>query len=237
MTITLPMTLGLAQRHDFPAYPDSRPVPAEPVTLPWGLKPMGSAECGAERLADGRLSYWIRHDIVKGVTPRMLVWWFSHLEGDVLIAGQRINRYRAWHPYDHVHASYVRRLPDGSIGPGAAIRLREYLGANPAYNVDTVTEIEKLDEEGYIHNPRVHGISGLVRMEYRFTRVSTGTLYENRLLVGAASGWRRVVTPLVQRFAFDPAHGLAWLRHNIEEVGLLEHILPPLYLAETGRSE
>ncbi len=237
MDTSLPMMLGLAQRYNFPAYPANRALPAEPVTLPWGLKPLGSAECGAERLTDGRLSYWIRHDIVKGVTPRMLVWWFSHLEGDVLIAGQRINRYRAWHPYDHVHASYARRLPDGSVGPGAAIRLREYLGANPAYNVDTVTDIEKLDEEGFIHNPRVRGISGLVRMEYRFTRVSTGTLYENRLLVGARRGWRRAVTPLVQCFAFDRAHGMAWLRHNVEEVGLFEQILPPLYLAETGQSE
>ena len=71
--------------------------------------------CGAERLPDGRLSWWIEHETLKGVTPRMLVWWFSHLEGDVVIAGQRIARYRAWHPYDHVHASYARRLPDGSV--------------------------------------------------------------------------------------------------------------------------
>jgi hypothetical protein len=234
---TLPIRFGLAQRRDYPAYRDDRSAPPEPVTVPWPLKPLGSAESGAERLPDGRLSYWIRHDIVRGVTPRMLAWWFAHLEGDIVVAGQRINRYRAWHPYDHVHASYVRRCPDGSIGPGAAIRLREYLGANPRYNVDTITEIEKLDEEGYIHNPRLPGISGLVRMEYRFTRVDTGTLYENRLLVGGVQGWRRWATPLMQRYGFDHAHGLAWLRHNIEEVGLFEHFLPELYRQETGLSE
>lgn len=171
------------------------------------------------------------------MTPRMLVWWFSHLEGDVEIGGARINRYRAWHPHDHVHASYARRLPDGRIGPGAAIRLRETLGANAAYTVATVTDIEKLDEEGYIHNPRVHGVAGLVRMEYRFTRVPEGTLYENRLLIGGAEGWRRWVSPLVQRLAFDEAHGQAWLRHNVEEVGQLEHLLPPLYRQETGLTE
>lgn len=237
MSLVLPLTLGRAAPRDFPAYPDSRPRPAEPVTVPWPLKPLGSAECGAERLPDGRLSYWIRHEVVKGVTPRMLVWWFSHLEGDIVVDGQRINRYRAWHPYDHVHASYVRRRPDGSIGPGARIRLREYLGANPRYNVDTVTEIEKLDEEGYIHNPSLFGIRGLVRMEYTFTRVPGGTLYENRLLVGGVSGWRRWASPLMQRFGFDEAHGLAWLRHNIEEVGLFEHFLPALYRQETGLAD
>jgi hypothetical protein len=233
-TLRLPLHLAVEPGREFLAYPFDRRGPPEPTLLPWGLRPLGSAECGAERLPDGRLSYWIRHQVLRGVTPRMLVWWFSHLEGDVVIAGQRIARYRAWHPYDHVHASYVRRRPDGSIGPGAAIRLREYLGGDRRFEVDTVTDIEKLDEEGYMHNPRVRGIPGLVRMEYSFRRVPAGTLYENRLLVGGAHGWRRRVTPLVQRFFFDAAHGLAWLRHNVEEVGLLEHFLPALYRQETG---
>lgn len=222
---------------DLPAYPAHRARPPEPAPLPWALKGLGSAESGSERLADGRMSYWIRHDIVRGVTPKMLAWWFAHLEGDVLVGGRRVNRYRAWHPYDHVHASYARRLPDGSVGPGAAIRLREYLGANPAYEVDTVSDIEKLDEEGFIHNPRLHRATGLARMEYRFTRTPDGTLYENRLIIGGTHGWRRWATPLIQRFGFDRARGVAWLRHNIEEVGQFENFLPGLYRQETGLDE
>ncbi|MEJ6020956.1 DAPG hydrolase family protein [Ramlibacter sp. PS4R-6] len=233
-TLALPLHIGRGAPRDFPAYPDDRPMPADPATVPWPMKSLGSAECGAERLPDGRLSYWIRHDILRGVTPRMLAWWFAHLEGDVVVDGQRINRYRAWHPYDHVHASYARRLPDGTVGPGAQIRLREYLGGQRCYSVDVVSDIEKLDEEGFIHNPRLFGIPGIVRMEYAFKRVPEGTLYENRLLVGGVSGWRAALTPLIQRFGFDQRHGLAWLRHNIEEVGLFEHFLPQLYRQETG---
>ncbi len=221
----------------FPAYPATRTHPAEPAGVPWALKPFWSAESGVEKLQDGRVSYWIRHEVLRGVTPRMLHWWFTHLEGDVVVAGRRMNRYRAWHPYDHVHVSYAKRLPDGSIGPGAAIRLRECLGANPRHMVNVVTDIEKLDESGFIHNPRVHGISGLVRMEYAFNAVPGGTQYDNRLLIGAADGWRSRLTPWVQRFGFDQAHGLAWLRHNIEEVGALEQFLPQLYLQETGLTE
>jgi hypothetical protein len=237
MQATLPTTFGRAQRRDYPGNGLERRSPPEPVALPWGLKPFGSAECGAERLHDGRLSYWIRHAVIRGVTPRMLAWWFAHLEGDVVIGGQRINRYRAWHPYDHVHASYLKRLPDGTVGPGANIRLRESLGANARYEVDVATEIEQLDEEGFIHNPRVHGIAGLVRMEYRFAPVDGGTRYENRLLVGGSQGWRRLLTPLVERVAFDRARGMAWLRHNIEEVGALENFLPALYRQETGQGD
>ena len=128
----------------------------------------------------------------------------------------------------------VRRLPDGSVGPGAWIRLREYLGANRRYEVNIRTAIEKLDEQGFIHNPVVHGISGIARMEYTFTPVAGGTLYENCLIVGGASGWRRWLNPLIERFVFTHEQGVAWLRHNIEEVGLFERFLPDLYRRETG---
>jgi hypothetical protein len=218
----------------FPAYPSTRARPPAPALVPWSLKPLGSAVCGAGRLQDGRLSYWIRHDVLRGVTPKMLAWWFANLEGDMLVQGMKINRYRAWHPYDHVHCSYARRCADGSIGPGAQIRLVEYLGANQKYRVSTISDIEKLDEEGFVHNPRIGGISGLVRMEYKFTRVAQGTLYENRLLIGGVSGLRKALTPLMQRLGFDSAHGAAWLRHNIEEVGAFEEFLPQLYRSENG---
>jgi len=219
---------------DVPAYPATRNRPPEPWASPFPLKGLGSARCGAETLPDGRRSYWIEHETVRGVTPRMLAWWFAHLEGDTVIAGRRVNRYRAWHPYDHVHASYVRRGPDGRVGPGSVIRLIEFLNGDPRFPVNTVTTIEQLDEQGYVHHPRVHGIAGLARMEYRFSPVDGGTRYVNRLLVGGTHGWRRAVTPWLQRFGFPEARGQAWLRHNIEEVGLLEHILPPLYRQETG---
>lgn len=206
-----------------------------PLALPFPLKPVASADTGVERLPDGRTSYWIRHDTVRGVTPRMLAWWFANLEGKVRFGGRSYDRYRFWHPGDHVHASYARRRPDGTIGPGAAIRLIEVLGRDRRFLVDTITEIERLDEGGYVHNPRLHGRTGLVRMEYRFERVPGGTLYENRLIIGSVAPWYALARPLVERFGFGAEQGRAWLRHNVEEVGMFEHFLPGLYRAETGR--
>src|SRR5262252_5526378 len=43
------------------------------------------------------------------------------------------NLYRAWHPRDHVSARYVRRAPDGSIGPEAQIALYKVLARNPRF--------------------------------------------------------------------------------------------------------
>lgn len=45
-----------------------------PLPLPFPLKPLSSADTGVERMEDGRTRFWIRHDIVRGVTPRMLDW-------------------------------------------------------------------------------------------------------------------------------------------------------------------
>jgi hypothetical protein len=49
----------------------------EPLALPWELKPVSSATAGSETLADGCKKFWVKHEVLKGVTPAMLVWWFS----------------------------------------------------------------------------------------------------------------------------------------------------------------
>jgi hypothetical protein len=205
-----------------------------PLELPWQMKPLESAETGREVLPDGRVKFWIRHEVLRGVTPIMLVWWLSHLEGDIQLGDKRYDRYRVWHPRDHIRVSYPRRRPDGDIGPGAAIALKEVLGRNPRYVVDVVTDIEKLDEEGFIHNPRAHGLKGFARMEYTFKAVAGGTLYENCLIFGKESWWFRYLRPLLEPLVFPPGQGEAWLRHNVEEVGNFEQFLPALYRRETG---
>lgn len=207
-----------------------------PLDLPFTLKPLNSADTGVETLPDGRTKYWIRHDIVRGVTPAMLDWWFRHLEGTIRFGGRTYNRYRFWHPRDHVHASYHKRLPDGSVGPGAQIRLIEVLGRNRRFLVDTITHIERLDEGGYIHNPEVHGRTAMARMEYAFEPTPAGTRYENCLIIGANAPWYPLVRPLVHAFVFTQAQGQAWLRHNVEEVGMFENFLPELYQQEIGRT-
>jgi DAPG hydrolase PhiG domain len=206
----------------------------DPLDVSWSPKSLTGAQSGSRVLADGRIQYWIEHEVLRGVTPQMLAWWFQNLEGDVQFAGKTYNRYRLWHPEDHVHVSYERRLPDGSVGPGAAIRIVEYLGRNRKYLVNVVSPIEKLDTTGYIHNPRAFGWLPIARMEYEFTAVAGGTFYRNSLIVGWRGFSFRLLRPLVQRFIFDGNHGKAWIKHNIEEVGQFEAFLPALYAAETA---
>jgi hypothetical protein len=49
----------------------------------------------------------------------------------------------------------------------------------------------------------------------------------------AVPGLCRVVNPLLHRFVFPETMGRAWLKHNVEEVGLLEHMLPVIWPGDT----
>jgi hypothetical protein len=203
-------------------------IPA-PLDIPWKQKPLESAETEISTLPDGRIKLWIRHDIVRGVTPTMLVWWFKNLEGDIELGGKRVSRYRAWHPIDHIDFRYVKRLPDGSIGPGAVFHIHEAFAANPAWEIDTDTMVEKLDETGFIHGPRKLGIK-VAHMEYEFERVDGGTRYTNWLIAGVRSPIaERALNGQIRRAMFPDDKARAWLTHNVEEVGNLESFLPDLY--------
>lgn len=202
----------------------------EPLSLAWELKPVSSAPAGWETLPDGRTKLWVKHEVVKGVTPAMLVWWFGHMEGEVEIDGRLLSRYRVWHPFDHVSARYVRLAPDGSIGPGAQMALCEVLARDPRYTIDVVSTIEKLDEDGFIHKVVVRGFE-LARMEHTFQETADGTLDENCLIV---PGGRRLafLSKVLVPWKFPEPKGRAWLKHSIEEMGSLQNFLPELYARE-----
>lgn len=204
-----------------------------PLPIEWLKKPVSSALSGVSVLPDGRIHCEIEHQVIKGVTPKMLVWWFSHLEGSVEIDGVEYDRYRAWHPNDHLFAEYAKKNPDGTVGVGSVIHLAEMLDARPEYLVHIYTTITKLDETGYIHQPKMHGLR-LAEMRYEFEQVDGGTFYKNSLTVGFKGLFGKLLNPLIRRFVFDEERGHAWIKHNVEEVGNFEFFLPHLYEKEAA---
>lgn len=213
-----------------------RHAPLEPITVPWQMKSVNSAEHGVRRLAGGRLQFWIKHELLQGVTPEMLVWWFNNIDGEVEIEGRRYPRYRIWHPVDHISLTYVDRAGDGAkMGPGARLHIVEMFQARPDYTIDIVATVERLDTGGFAHAEHAAGVE-VARMDYRFTQVDGGTLYENELTVGISLPWmgplfNRLVTPRL----FPEHQGHAWIRHNVEEVGNFQFFLPALYHAHVAR--
>ncbi len=55
---------------------------------------VNSATSEIDVLFDGRVHCWIRHDVVREVTPAMLDWWFQNLAADTNWAGLRLSHYK-----------------------------------------------------------------------------------------------------------------------------------------------
>lgn len=169
----------------------------------------------------------IRHAPLRGVTPEMLAWWFRNIEGTIDVDGVRYDRYLIWHPYDHIHYATTRQ-PDGSVGAGVKFTIVEAFGRDPSLSVKTVDRVDLLDESGLRLSTRFGGIE-VFSLHHRFTGDGDATQYDSTMLVGVPGRFGTALNPVLQRLVFGKRHGHAWIRHNVEEVGLLEHLLPRLY--------
>ncbi|QYK42108.1 MAG: hypothetical protein KF887_02970 [Paracoccaceae bacterium] len=156
----------------------------------------------------------------------MLVWWFRNIGGDMDIGGVLIPKYLVWHPYDHIHWELAAQAPGGGAGVGARFRIVEAFNADLANFIDVVEDVLRLDESGITLVNRRAGVE-VSRLSHDFTAAADGTIYRSTLTVGVALPvLGRPLNALIHRLVFTEAMGRGWLRHNVEEVGALEHILP-----------
>jgi hypothetical protein len=193
------------------------------------MKPLSSARTDESALADGRVRLHIEHELLHGVTPRMLVWWWCNIDGDIEIGGLAYPRYLVWHPVDHIHFEVVKRLPDGSVGPGAVFHIVEALGADMANLIDVRLLLREIDESGARVEVRALDQT-VLEIRGRFEPAGGGTSIESTMTIGS-SGWlgEAGFNPwMVERF-FPRRRREAWLRHSVEEIGNLEFFLPDLY--------
>jgi hypothetical protein len=207
-----------------------------PRTLPWPLKPLESAQTSLDYDDRGRMVMRIRHDLLRGVTPAMIDWWFRHIGGDMDVNGVTMNRYLVWHPLDHIHWELAAPGPDGGAGAGCKFRIVEAFGRNPDFYIDVTETVTRLDASGLTLSGTRLGIE-VTRLNHDFIAAGGGTLYVSMLRIGiGVPGLCHAVNPLLHRAVFPEAKGRAWLKHNIEEVGLLEHMLPRIYPGPQGGS-
>lgn len=176
----------------------------------------------------------IDHRPLAGVTPAEVLEWFRHIGGTLEYGGRVVPRYLAWHPIDHVRWDLARPAPGGGAGEGARFHIVERFGGRPENEVDVVDAVEKLDDTGIRLVQRVAGVV-VLQLEHTWSAGHDGTHYVSVLDLGART---RVFAPvnrlLERRFPDRLVH--AWVRHNVEEVGQLEYLLPRLAAATTARS-
>jgi hypothetical protein len=207
-----------------------------PRDLPWPLKPLESAQTSLDYDECGRMVMRIHHDLLRGITPVMIAWWFRNIGGEMDVAGVRMNRYLVWHPFDHIHWELAAPASGGGAGPGCKFRIVEAFGRNPDFYVDATETVTQLDDDGLTLVGTRAGIE-VTRLHHDFIAANGGTRYVSMLRIGiGVPGLCHIVNPVVHRFIFPEAMGRAWLKHNVEEVGLLEHMLPLLWPTRGDRA-
>lgn len=122
----------------------------------------------------------------------------------------------------------VRLTFDGT--DRAHVQIVEAIAANPALHVDSREYVEKLDEQGISLLASIAGVE-VFRVEHRFSQAPQGASYRSRMVVGIASGALRwPFSQMLRPGVFSNAMRTAWLTH-VEEVSMLENILPSLHAA------
>ncbi|OBJ82127.1 hypothetical protein [Mycobacterium asiaticum] len=206
---------------------------ARPVLYP--LRPVDSATVRFTRAPHHRRRVTIDHRVLTGVTPAMLLDWFTNLGGTMEYGGQTIDRYLAWHPIDHIRWELARPAPGGGAAEGARFRIVEAFGARPEFRVDVVDRVEKLDETGIRLVTRIAGVI-VFQLEHTWSAGLDGAHYVTVLDVGARTPLFTPINRMVhRRFPDDMLR--AWVKHNIEEVGQLEFLLPQLLTAQETNQE
>lgn len=217
--------------------------PLSPLPFHWQMKPVTSApKAKIQVLRNKQFELTITHDIIKGVTPQMLHWWFCRIDNTMGYQGQNYHRYRVWHPIDHIYYKDLSRAPDGTGSAGTRRHIVEAFGANTHYLINIIDRVVRLDDKGILLATEQAGISvgfgnllmpvplKFSSLEHQFFSEPNGTRYESRLLIGVDSEvGRLLINPIVRPFFIGYEMAKAWLKHNIEEVGNFEFFLPALY--------
>jgi hypothetical protein len=204
----------------------------EPRPVLWPLRPVSSAEIEDRRLDDGRRQIVIRHQELSGVTPRMLDWWYGHVDGPMEYAGKNYPRYLVWHPLDHISYRVKRPQPDGSVGPGSRLRITEAFQRRSDRLLRINVEVRRRDMGAAVIGKSVFGFS-ILELVNSFTPTNAGTAYATMMTIGT-SGWpgRLGLNALLTARILPGEMAMHWARHHVEEIGNLENFLPALFGAQ-----
>jgi len=197
---------------------------SRPVLHP--LRSIDTATVAYSSHPHGRRRVTIDHRPLSGVTPAMLLDWFSNLGDTIAYGGEVIDRYLAWHPIDHIKWELARSAPGRGAAEGARFHMVEAFAAKPEYLVDEIARVEKLDETGIRLVLRVAGVI-VFQLEHTWSAGADGAHYVTVMDLGPRAAVLAPVNRILRR-RFSDEKARAWVKHNIEEVGQLEYLLPQL---------
>ena len=101
----------------------------------WTLKQLESAHTEVNLLSTGQTELIIKHDLIKGVTTDMLLWWFENFARlSVTISGTTYPAYHLWHPKDHI----MVRIQKEKLHQGDTLHIHECFQRNIKYQINSL---------------------------------------------------------------------------------------------------
>ncbi len=199
-----------------------------PLEVAWEMKSVAGAE--STIAVDERGCVRIRvHQLVRGVTPAMLVWWFGHLEGEAIYRGKAVPRFRLWHPRDHIALAVTRRDAEGNCGAGARLRIVDVMGDDPDTLTDAEVDVVRFDDRGWAFEKRAGPLAPL-RLEHDWAAADGGVSYTCGLRLGSPSLFgQAILNRLLRAKLMPPAARTAFVKSNVEKIGNFEFFLPQLH--------
>ncbi|NLE82687.1 MAG: hypothetical protein GX610_24560 [Rhodococcus sp.] len=201
------------------------------------FKPVSSAKwVDVEVSRYGGIRVQIEHDTIRGVTPEMMRWWFENLPGTTTwngidFSGPQISHYHLWHHRDHI-AFTTRRPGTDRVTEGTTVTIDEQFNDYRDRNHATVTTT-RLDEEEFTFDIHRGGLR-VGRIVHTYGPTRGGLRFYAETTIGFDAGPLRlgnVVRPLF--YSTNTADH--WIRHNIEETGRSEQVIPALYAHAMNR--
>lgn len=200
-----------------------------PRDLPWEVPDHRAANKQFEYLADGRIRVVTHHLPLPGITPAMLAWFYQQLPiSTVELDGITYPLYHLFHPTEHGQLWVVTPAPDGKPGmaEGAVIERHEWFGE---FDSQGKALISAFSDQGMTATAYAAGMTiGVV--EHRYSMVAGKTRYVVTATIGSELP---VIGTLINKYlrerVFTAAMIPQWMRHQVEEVGVLPHFLPALY--------
>lgn len=189
------------------------------------------------RSKDGTILVQIEHDNIKGVTPEMMRWWFENLGrtttwNGVDFNGPEVSFYHLWHHRDHIAVTPLTSGPNGETNhgffPGAKSRIEEQFND---YNdkIHHVMLTTVLDDKEFTFLIKKWGMT-VGRITHLYTPTTDGiTFYAETEIGFRIPILKWILNWIFIPFAYSKSTAKHWIRHNIEETGRTEDVLPPLY--------
>jgi hypothetical protein len=206
------------------------------------FKPVSSAKWVDITESGGRIRVQIEHDTIRGVTPEMMRWWFENISGTTTwngidFSGPEISYYHLWHHRDHIAVTPLTSKP-GVPNPGFQVGQKSRIDEQfNDYNdrIHQTMLATRLDEEEFTFEILFAGMTA-GRIVHRYHEERGGLRFyaetELSLKVPIIGGiMSRAMRPLF----YTRKSAENWIRHNIEETGRSEQILPVLYAAAHSR--